>query len=327
MRLALPWPTFEDILKARSVIKRYLPRTPLYSYPQLDALLGTKVYVKHENHMPTVSFKVRGGLNLISCLEPDEKRRGVVTASTGNHALSIAYAGRIFDVPVTIVMPEKANPVKVKAVQGLGARIVFYGRIFEEAKDHAIDLAREKGARFIHPANEPRLIAGVATYAVEILEDCPQAETIFVPVGGGSGASGCCLVKKEIKPSIEVIGVQAEKAPAAYLSWRTKEIVKDRMETVAEGLQTQMGYELTQEILQALLSDFVLVSDEEMFEAVLTYLELVRNLAEEAGAAPLAAAVKIKERIKGKTVVLVLSGSNISLERLQAILAHRQKRT
>jgi threonine dehydratase len=314
------WPTFEDILKARFVIKNHLPRTPLYSYPQLDAFLSAKVYVKHENHMPTVSFKVRGGINFMHRLQPEEKRRGVVTASTGNHALSIAYAGRLFSVPVTIVMPEKANPVKVKAVGSLRAEIVFHGRIFEEAKVQAEKLAGERGARFIHPANEPHLIAGVATYAVEILEDCPQVEMIIVPIGGGSGASGCCLVKQQLKPQVQVIGVQAEKAPAAFLSWRAKKIVTDRMETVAEGLQTQMGYELTQEILQALLDDFVLVSDEEMFEAVLAYLELVRNLAEEAGAAPLAAAVKIKERLKGKTVALVLTGSNISLDRLRAIL-------
>lgn len=315
----LGWPTFEDILRARSVIQNFLPRTPLYNYPQLDDFLGTKVYVKHENHMPTVSFKVRGGINLMHHLKPEERRAGVVTASTGNHALSIAYAGRLFDVPVTVVMPEEANPVKVKAVQALGARTLFSGRIFEQAKDYAENLAREKGVRFIHPANEPYLIAGVATYAVEILEHCPQVDVILVPVGGGSGASGCCLAKQEIKPQVQVIGVQAEKAPAAYLSWKAKKIVRARMETVAEGLQTQMGYELTQDILQALLTDFILVSDEEMFRAVLAYLELVRNLAEEAGAAPLAAALKIKEKLKGKTIALVLSGSNISLERLKSL--------
>lgn len=313
------WPTFEDILKARSIIKKYLPRTPLYSYPQLNDFLGTTVYVKHENHLPTVSFKVRGGIYLMHHLQPEEKRRGVVTASTGNHALSIAYAGRLYGVPVTIVMPEQANPVKVKAVRSLGAEIIFCGRIFEEAKDRALKLAEERRARFIHPANEAHLIAGVATYAVEILEDCPQVDMIIVPVGGGSGASGCCLAKREIKPEVQVIGVQAEKAPAACLSWKARKIVSARMETVAEGLQTQMGYELTQEILQTLLADFILVSDEEMSQAILTYLELVRNLTEEAGAAPLAAALKIKEKLKGKTVALVLSGSNISLERLKSL--------
>jgi threonine dehydratase len=318
--MKLAWPSYEDILEAREIIQSYIPRTPLYSYPPLNALLGTKVFVKHENHLPTVSFKVRGGINLLHHLSPEERRRGVVTASTGNHALSIAYAGRLFAVPVTIVMPEHANPVKVKAIRSLGAEIIFHGRIFDESKDHAERLAGEKGGRYIHPANEPHLIAGVATYAVEILEDCPDVDTMIVPVGGGSGASGCCLAKLELKPDVQVIGVQAEKAPAAYLSWRSKTIVQDKMETAAEGLQTQMGYELTQEILQKHLTDFILVSEEEMSRAILTYLELVRNLSEEAGASPLAGAVKIKERLKDKTVALVLSGSNISLERLKALL-------
>jgi threonine dehydratase len=314
------WPSYQDILKAREIIKTYLPRTPLYSYAQLNDLLGTKVYVKHENHLPTVSFKVRGGINLMHNLKPGERKRGVVTASTGNHALSIATAGRLFDVPVTIVMPENANPVKVAAIRSLGPEIIFQGRIFEQAKDHAKALAAERGARFIHPANEPHLIAGVASYAAEILEDCPELEVIIVPVGGGSGAAGCCLAKAELKPAVRVIGVQAAKAPAAYLSWKTRSIVTDKMETAAEGLQTQMGYEFTQEILQKHLADFILVSEEEMAAAILTYLRLVRNISEEAGAAPLAAALKIKPKLKGRTVALILSGSNISLERLRSIL-------
>lgn len=315
------WPTYQDILKAREIIQTFIPRTPLYNYPQLDDFLGTKVYVKHENHLPTVSFKVRGGINLFHHLSREQRKSGVVTASTGNHALSIAYAGRLFGVPVTIVMPEGANPVKVKAVRSLGPEIIFHGRIFEESKDWADHLAAESGRRFIHPANEPHLIAGVGTYAVEIIEECPTVEVIMAPIGGGSGAAGCCLAARGIKPETQIIGVQAEKAPAAYLSWKSKSLITDKMETAAEGLQTQMGYELTQEILQAHLSDFLLVSEEEMGRAILAYLELVRNLAEEAGAAPLAAAVKIKERLKGKTVALVLSGSNVSLARLRALLA------
>jgi len=317
------WPSYQDILKAREIIQTYLPRTPLYSYPQLNDFLGTKVYVKHENHLPTVSFKVRGGINLMHNLKPEERKRGVVTASTGNHALSIATAGRLFDVPVTIVMPENANPVKIAAIRSLGPEIIFHGHIFDQSKDHANALAADRGARFIHPANEPYLIAGVASYAAEILEDCPELDTIIVPVGGGSGAAGCCLAKAELRPAVQVIGVQAEKAPAAYLSWKTRSLVTDKMETAAEGLQTQMGYELTQEILQKHLADFILVSEEEMAAAILTYLQLVRNISEEAGAAPLAAALKIKERLKGKTVALILSGSNISMERLKSILCSR----
>jgi threonine dehydratase len=313
-------PTFKDVLEARSIIKNYLSRTPLYSYPQLNQLLGAEVYVKHENHMPTCSFKVRGGINLVYRLTREQKEKGVVTASTGNHALSIAYACSLFGVPVTIVMPEKSNPTKVNAVKSLGADIIFFGRIFDESKDYAGKLASERQARFIHPANEPHLIAGVGTYVLEILEECPSLEMIIVPVGGGSGASGCCLVKEEVNPKVQVIAVQAEKAPAAYLSWKAKKIVKDKMETAAEGLATEVGYELTQGILQDFLTDFILVSEEEMVQAILIYMELIRNLAEEASASPLAGALKIKERLKGKKVALVLTGSNISMDRLKQIL-------
>ena len=157
--------------------------------------------------------------------------------------------------------------------------------------------------------------------SLEIFEDCPSLDVIIVPVGGGSGACGCCIVKEAINPDVQVIGVQAEKAPAAYLSWKNKKIVKDKMETAAEGLATQVGYEFTQEILQDYLNDFILVSEEEMVQAILIYMDLTRNLAEDAGASPLAAALKIKERLKGKTVALVLTGGNISMERLKEILS------
>ncbi|MFB0565556.1 MAG: threonine/serine dehydratase [Candidatus Aminicenantaceae bacterium] len=313
-------PTFKDILEARNIISQYLEKTPLHYYPQLNQLLDAKVYIKHENYLPTGAFKARGGINLISHLTREQRERGVITASTGNHALSIAYASSLFGVPVTIVMPEKANPSKVKAIRGFGAKIIFFGRIFDESREYAEKLAGEKGARFIHPADEPYLVAGVATYVLEIFEDCPSIDLIVVPVGGGSGASGCCLVKEAVNPDVQVIGVQAEKAPAAYLSWKNRRIMEDKMETAAEGLATRSGYEFTQKILWDFLSDFILVSEEEMVNAIIIYLELVRDLAEEAGASPLAAALKIKERIKGKKVALVFTGGNISLERLKQIL-------
>jgi threonine dehydratase len=314
------WPTQEDIFAARDIIKDFLPRTPLYTYPQLNRLLDAEVFIKHENHLPTGAFKIRGGINLVSHLDANQQRRGVITASTGNHAQSIAMAAKFFDVPTTVVMPEKANPSKVKAVKSLGAELVFYGKIFDEAREYAQKLANERGSRFIHPANEPYLIAGVATYALEILEEIPMLDMIIVPVGGGSGASGCCLVMNAQHPSGEVIAVQAEKAPAAFLSWKNKKIVKGKMETAAEGLATNVGYELTQEILQKYLADFVLVSEAEMIHAVLLIMELIRNMAEEAGASPLAAALKIKDRLRGKKAALVLTGGNISLPRLKQIL-------
>jgi threonine dehydratase len=314
-------PVFKDVLQARGLIKDFLPRTPLYSYPQVNQLLDARVYIKHENHLPTGAFKTRGGINLVYNLTRAEKEKGVVTASTGNHALSIVYASNLFKVPVTIVMPEKSNPSKVKAIKSMGANVFFFGRIFDESRDYAEKLAAERRARFIHPANEPHLIAGVGTYALEIFEEVPSLDMIIVPVGGGSGASGCCIVKEAVNPQCEVVGVQAEMAPAACLSWRSKKIVKDKMETAAEGLATEIGYELTQGILQDYLSDFILVSEEEMIQAILLIMELIRNMAEEAGASPLAAALKIKDRLKGKKVALVLTGGNISMPRLKQLLS------
>ncbi|MCX7975057.1 MAG: threonine/serine dehydratase [Candidatus Aminicenantes bacterium] len=313
-------PTLGDVLEARKTIAAFLSRTPLYSYPQINRLVGTEVYIKHEDHQPTRSFKVRGGINFLAHLSPEMRKKGVITASTGNHALSIAYACRLFAVEATIVMPQGANPVKVMAVENLGAKVVFYGKIFEEAKEFAERVAAEKGIRFIHPANEPWLIAGVATYALEIFEDQPQIEAIIVPVGGGSGASGCCLVKEALGKRAKVIGVQAAKAPAAYLSWKEKKIVTASMATVAEGLQTKMGYELTQSILWDLLDDFILVTDEEMEESIWLYLENIRTLTEHAGASPLAAALKMKDQLKGRKIALILSGGNLSPNSLRHLL-------
>ncbi len=318
--MKLERPTFKDVLEARNLIKDYLPRTPLYSYPQVNQLLDARVFIKHENHLPTGAFKTRGGINLIYNLNRKQRERGVVTASTGNHALSIVYASNLFNVPVTVVMPEKSNPSKVKAIKSMGAQIVFFGRIFDESKDYAEKLAGERRARFIHPANEPDLIAGVGTYALEIFEEVPNLDVIIVPVGGGSGACGCCIVTQAVNPDCKVIGVQAAMAPAAYLSWKSGKIVKDKMETAAEGLATEIGYELTQEILRDHLEDFVLVSEEEMVQAILLIMELIRNMAEEAGASPLAAALKIKEKLKGKNVALVLTGGNVSMARLKQII-------
>src|ERR1700740_2287395 len=220
-------PDLADVLAARRRIAPYLRPTPLYRYPALDALAGARIWVKHENHQPVGAFKVRGGLNLVGQLAEDERRRGVIAASTGNHGQSVAYAAEEFGVRAVICMPEQANPVKVESMRALGAEVVFHGRDFDEAREHCEKLAAEHRYRDIHSGSEPALIAGVATYALEILEAQPDIEVIVVPVGGGSGASGTCLVAKAVRPSVQVIGVQSAAAPAAYRSWQARSLVED----------------------------------------------------------------------------------------------------
>ena len=229
-------PTLADVLKARRRILLHLRPTPLFGYAGLDELLGAKVFVKHENHQPVGAFKVRGGVNLISQLSAEERKRGVIAASTGNHGQSIAYAARLFGVRATICVPEQANPVKVASMRGLGAELIFHGRDFDDARQHCEQLASEHGHRYVHSGNEPLLIAGVATETLELLEEQPQTDVIVVPVGGGSSAAGACIVAKAINPAIKVIGVQSDAAPAAFRSWRERRLVEDKMETCAEGL-------------------------------------------------------------------------------------------
>lgn len=312
-------PTLVDVLAARKRIAPYLRPTPLYTYPGLNALVGTEVWVKHENHQPVGAFKVRGGINLVSQLSEDERRRGVIAASTGNHGQSIAYAAQLFGVRAVICVPEKANPVKVESMRGLGAEIVFHGRDYDEAREHCERLARQHGYRYIHSGNEPHLIAGVATETLEILEDQPAIDVMIVPIGGGSGAAGACIAAKAMRRDIQVIGVQSVGAPAAYRSWKSRMLIDDQMATMAEGLATRTAFELPQRILWEQLDDFILVTDSEILQAVVWMIEKTRNLVEPAGAAPLAAAHRINERLKGKRVALICSGGNISPAQLRYV--------
>jgi threonine dehydratase len=319
-----PEPTLADVLEARRRISPHLRPTPLFGYAALNDLVDAKVFVKHENHQPIGAFKVRGGVNLVSQLSPEERKRGVISASTGNHGQSIAYAARLFGVAATICVPENANPVKVAAIRGLGAELVFHGRDFDEAREHCEQLAAERGCRYVHSGNEPLLIAGVATETLEIVEEEPEIDVIVVPIGGGSGAAGACIVAKAINPAIRVIGVQSEAAPAAFLSWKEHRLVEDRMESFAEGLATRTAFELPMRILWQWLDDFVLVSDDEIRAAQALMIEATRNLVEAAGAAPLAAGLRLREQLNGKRVALVLSGGNASRAQLLDVLDREQ---
>ncbi|MBI5030346.1 MAG: threonine/serine dehydratase [Chloroflexi bacterium] len=313
-------PSLPDIILAKQTISRYLPRTPLHNYPALDKLVGTRVMVKHENHQPVGAFKVRGGINLMARLSDAERMCGVIAASTGNHGQSVAYAAREFGVRATIVVPERANPMKVQAMQNLGATVIFHGPDFDSARVYCETLARQQGMRYVHSGNEPDLIAGVGTIALEILEDAPEVDTIIVPIGGGSGAAGACLAAKALNPKVQIIGVQSERAPAAYKSWKSKSLLEDKMETFAEGLATRVAFALPQSILWDMLDDFILVSDAEIRHAIVLLIEKAHTLAEAAGASPLAAALKIANRLQGKNTALVLSGGNITPAQLRECL-------
>jgi threonine dehydratase len=316
-------PTLADVLEAGRRISPYLRQTPLFGYAALNDLLGTEAFVKHENHQPIGAFKVRGGVNLVSTLGAEERAHGVIAASTGNHGQSVAYAARLFGVPATICVPENANPVKVTSMRGLGAELVFHGRDFDDAREHCERLAEERGAHYIHSGNEPLLIAGVGTETLEILEEQPRIEVILVPIGGGSGAAGACVVAKAIDPAIQVIGVQSEAAPAAFRSWKARRpTFEDRMETFAEGLATRAPFELPQRILTQYLDDFILVSDDEIRAAQALMIEITRNLIEAAGAAPLAAALRLRETLAGRRVALIASGGNATPEQLLDVLEH-----
>jgi threonine dehydratase len=312
-------PDLADVLAARARIAPYLRPTPLFRYPTLAALTSADLWVKHENHQPVGAFKVRGGVNLVSQLSREERNAGVATASTGNHGQSVAYAADLFGVRATVFVPENANPVKVESMRALGAQIVFHGRDFDDAREHCEKQAAEHGLRYVHSGNEPALIAGVATCTLEILEAQPDTEVIVVPVGGGSGAAGASIVAKAVRPSIEVIGVQSQAAPAAYMSWQAHTLVTDTTSTFAEGLATRTAFELPQQILWDLLDDFVLVSEDALAQATRAMIEKTRNLVEPAGAAALAAVLADPGRFEGRKVAVVCSGGNISPAQLTAL--------
>ena len=317
-----PMPTLAAVLRARAAIAPYLRPTPTIEAAALGATLGCRAYLKCENLTPTGAFKVRGGVNLVATLTAEERARGVIAASTGNHAQSVAYAARLFGVRSVIYMPADANPLKVAATRGLGAEVVLTGRDFDEARGAAEARAAREEMRYIHSANEPLLVAGVGTYALELLEAVPDLDVIFVPVGAGSGVLGTATVARAVNPAIRVIGVQSEGAPAVYLSWKEGRYVEtERIATFAEGLATRQPFELPLQLLPRLVDELMLVSDDELRAGILLLLESARQLVEGAGAAPVAAALRRKEELAGKKVGLVLSGGNITLDQLRQLLA------
>ena len=317
-------PTFAAVEEAAAFIGEHLAPTPLIYCYKLSQLLGCSYHAKCENLQPVGAFKVRGGVNLIGRLSPAVRPRGVISASTGNHGQSLAYAGQLFGVPVVIYGPKhNSNPAKVAAMQTLGAEVRLVGRDFDEARAAVEREAQGAGYRYVHSANEPLLIAGVGTMGLEIFAALPEVEVLIVPVGGGSGICGISLVARHLNPAVEIIGVQSESAPVCYRAYQQRRLdVEAPMTTRHEGLATRVPFAMTSQMMWELVDRFELVTDEEIDAAIGLLAREAKLVAEGAGAAALAAALKIRESLAGKKVVGILSGGNAPTDHLARILQH-----
>lgn len=322
--LAVAPVTFEDLQTARQRIAPYLAASPLRHYPALDEAVGhgVRVLVKHENHLPTNAFKARNAMSLMTALTDDERRRGVVAATRGNHGAGLAWAGQLLHAPVVICVPHGNNPEKNAAIRGYGAELVEVGADYDESVVHARQLVAERGMTLAHSTNDARIIAGAGTLTLEVCEQAPEFDAMVVAVGGGSQAVGALVALQQLRPHVPVFGVQATGAAACHDSWHRRErLTIERAATFADGLATRATYDLAYPALDAGLAGFVAVSEAEMAWAVRAYLSTTHNLAEGAGAASLAGLQQLAPQLAGKTVVVVLSGANIDVATLRQVLA------
>ena len=311
-----------DVLAARDRILPFLTPTPLRHYPELDAFIGggLRILIKHENHQPTNAFKIRNGLSALTALSSDQRRRGVIAATTGNHGLGLSYAGHQLGIPVTVVVPLLNNLDKNSGIRALGARLIEHGRNYDAAVAEADRLCRDEGLTLIHSTNNRQIIAGAGTMALEILEQANELDAIVFAIGGGSQAVGALAVISALRPGIPVYGVQAEGAPAGYESWKAKQpVARIPPDTIADGIATGTSYEMTFASLRDGLSGFVLVSEGEIMNAMRTLMRHTHNLVEPAGAAGLAGLLKLRDQIAGKTVCIVISGGNIDEHTLRKV--------
>jgi len=318
------WPIeFQDVVNARDRIKPHLSPTPLRSYAPLDDHVGHGIHVlvKHENHQPTNAFKVRSNLSALTLLTHEEKQRGVVAATRGNHGLGLAWAGKLLGVPVTICVPLGNNPEKNRAIRGYGADLIEVGRDWDETDETARNLVKTQGLHMVHPINDRGIIAGAGTLTLEILEEEPDLDALVVAVGGGSQSVGALTVQRALRPDLPVFGVQAEGAAAIHDSWHAgRPLSKATADTIADGLATRNCYDFTFPPLLEGLTDFITVTDTEIAGAIRAYLSTTHNLAEAAAAASLAGLLELGGRLAGKTVGIILSGSNIDAETLKKVV-------
>ncbi len=320
-----PLPTLADVYRARAVVRRHLLPTPLLRSEALSERMGCEILVKCENMLPTGAFKVRGGLFYMSQLSDEARSRGVVAASTGNHGQSMAYAARVYGTKAVVLVPEGANELKVASMRRLGAEVIHFGRDFDDCLLEAQAYAERTGAVFIHSANEPMLVAGVATHTLEILEEEPDVDAIFVAIGGGSGLCGACLAGKGIKPELQVVGVQSTGAPAVFESWKARSLLRfESTNTFAEGIATREAFAMPAQLLWDRVDDIMVVSDADLKRAMLTLLETTRVLAEGAGAAGLAGAYERRASFAGKKVAVIVSGGNLTLDALAQAMSEER---
>jgi threonine dehydratase len=319
------WPiTIADVLQARKRIRETLPKTPVRRYPPLDEAVGygIKVFVKHENHQPTQAFKARNALAAMTALSDEEKKRGVVGATRGNHGAGLAWAGQALRVPVVICVPRGNSPEKNEAMRGFGAELIEEGDDYDAAVLVADRVVKERGMTLIHSTNNRHVIAGAGTMTLEIIEQQPTLDALVLSVGGGSQAVGALTVARAMRPGMQIFGVQAEKASAIHDSWHAgKPLPAASANTFADGLATRNAYEMTFGSLLEGLSGFVKVPEGELAEAIRVLLRTTHNLAEGAGAAGLAGLFALRETLAGKSVGIAISGANIDTETLRKVLA------
>lgn len=318
--------SLEDIRAAQARIGGAVVRTPTLHSQTLSQLTGAKVYLKFENLQFTAAYKERGALNRLLLMGDNALKSGVIAASAGNHAQGLAYHGKRLGVPVTIVMPKPTPTVKVMQTEAHGATVVLHGETFDAAYEFARQLEGERGLTFVHPFDEPDIIAGQGTVALEMLEDAPDIDMLAVPIGGGGLISGMGTAARALKPDIGLIGVQAELFPSMY------NLVSDRNaplggDTLAEGIAVKYPGELTRDFVRALVDDILLVSERHLEEAVSLLLQIEKTVVEGAGAAGLAALLAHGERFRGRTVGLILTGGNIDTRLLANVLLRDQVRS
>ncbi|MBI4609769.1 MAG: threonine ammonia-lyase [Candidatus Rokubacteria bacterium] len=310
-----------DVETAHRALSGAIYASPCAFSEMLSQLTGSRCFVKLENLQMTGSFKERGAANLLQSLTPGERRQGVVAASAGNHGLAVAFHGRRLAIPAVIVMPEWAPLIKVTSARRYGAEVILAGANYDEAYAHARRLQQERNLVFVHPFDDPRVIAGQGTIGLELLEQCPDLDAIVVPVGGGGLVAGIAVAVKALKPSVRVIGVQAEALPAMRRALTAgAPVTLSPAATIADGIAVRQVGELTFEIVRRLVDEVVAVDEEEIANAILLLLEIEKAVVEGAGATTLAALVNRKARLEGKTVALVLSGGNIDVNVVSRII-------